>query len=165
MKNELQTLPPRTGTDFVDQPHAFDPVAQRQLFQGVVGKRLIAFIIDAIIIGILTLVAFLVVFVLGIVTLGLGWLLFGLVFPAVGLGYNAISIGGSKSATIGQRIMGLTVPMWFGGKVTPLIAAFHALLFWVSLTIFAPILLWCFFDARKRQLHDILAGVVVINRP
>ena len=25
MKNELQTLPPRTGTDFVDQPHAFDP--------------------------------------------------------------------------------------------------------------------------------------------
>ena len=165
MKDELQTLPPRASTDFVDLPHAFDPVAQRRLFQGVVGKRLIAFIIDAIMIGILTLVAFLVVFVLGIVTLGLGWLLFGLVFPAVGLGYNAITIGGSKSATIGQRIMGLTVPMWFGGKVTPLIAAFHALLFWVSLTIFAPILLWCFFDARKRQLHDILAGVVVINRP
>jgi uncharacterized RDD family membrane protein YckC len=123
------------------------------------------FIIDAIIIAILTAVAFLVVAVLGVLTLGLGWLLFGLVFPAVGLGYNAFTIGGSKSATFGQRIMGLTVPMWFGGKVTPLIAAFHALLFWVSLTVFAPILLWCFFDARKRQLHDILAGVVVINRP
>lgn len=165
MKNELQTLPPRTGPDFVDRPHAFDPVAQRQLFQGVIGKRFVAFLIDAVIITVLTVIAYFVVALLGIVTLGLAWLLFGLVFPVVGLGYNAFTIGGAKSATIGQRIMGLTVPMWFGGKVTPLIAAFHALLFWLSLTIFAPILLWCFFDARKRQLHDILAGVVVINRP
>jgi len=60
--------------------------------------------------------------------------------------------------------MGLEVRMWFGGKVTPIIAAFHALLFWLSLTIFFPILLWPLFDSRKRCLHDILAGVVVINR-
>ena len=165
MKNELQTLPPPTTTRFIDQPHACDPVAQRQLFQGVIGKRFMAFIIDAIVIAILTAIAFFVVAVLGGISHGLYWLLIGLVFPAVGLGYNAFTIGGSKSATIGQRMMGLTVPMWFGGKVTPLVAAFHALLFWVSLTVFAPILLWCFFDARKRQLHDILAGVVVINRP
>ena len=103
--------------------------------------------------------------VLGIVTLGLAWLLFGLVFPAVGLGYNALTIGGPNSATIGQRMMGLEVRMWFGGKVTPLIAAFHALLFWFSLVVFCPILLWAFFDPRKRTLHDILAGVVVVNRP
>src|SRR5262245_14705840 len=118
MKNELQTLPPRTGTDFVDRPHAFDPVAQRQLFQGVVGKRFVAFLIDAVIITVLTVIAYLIVALLGVVTLGLAWLLFGLVFPVVGLGYNAVTIGGSKSATIGQRIMGLTVSMWFGGKVT-----------------------------------------------
>jgi len=55
--------------------------------------------------------------------------------------------------------------MWFGGKVTPLVAAFHALLFWFSLVGVSPILLWAFFDPRKRCLHDILAGVVVINRP
>jgi uncharacterized RDD family membrane protein YckC len=60
--------------------------------------------------------------------------------------------------------MGLEIRMWFGGKVTPLIAAFHALLFWFSLVIFCPILLWAFFDQRKRCLHDILAGVVVLNR-
>ena len=102
--------------------------------------------------------------VLGVITLGLAWLLLGLVFPVVGLGYNALTIGGPNSATIGQRMMGLEVRMWFGGKVTPLIAAFHALLFWFSFVIFCPILLWCFFDQRKRCLHDILAGVVVINR-
>jgi len=158
------TLPPRDGTSFADQPHAYDPVKQPQPFNGVIGKRVIAFIVDAIIIAVLTVVAYVVVALLGIITLGLVWLLFGLVFPAVGLGYNAVTIGGANSATIGQRMMGLEVRMWFGGKVTPLIAAFHALLFWFSLVVFCPILLWAFFDPRKRCLHDILAGVVVINR-
>ncbi len=159
------TLPPRTGQNFADQPHAYDPVKDPQLFQAVIRKRSVAFIIDAIIIAVLWAIAIAVVAVLGVVTLGLAWLLFGLVFPAVGLGYNALTIGGPNSATIGQRMMGLEVRMWFGGKVTPLIAAFHALLFWFSLVVFCPILLWAFFDPRKRTLHDILAGVVVVNRP
>ena len=159
------TLPPRDSTSFADQPHAYDPVKEPRPFQSVIRKRVLAFIVDAIIITVLTAVAYVVVGLLGIVTLGLAWLLFGLVFPAVGLGYNALTIGGPNSATIGQRMMGLEVRMWFGGKVTPLIAAFHALMFWFSLVVFCPILLWAFFDPRKRCLHDILAGVVVINRP
>ncbi len=159
------TLPPRTGQNFADQPHAYDPVKEPAPFQAVIRKRCVAFIIDAIIIAVLWAIAIAVVAVLGIVTLGLAWLLFGLVFPAVGLGYNALTIGGPNSATIGQRMMGLEVRMWFGGKVSPLIAAFHALLFWFSLVVFCPILLWAFFDPRKRTLHDILAGVVVVNRP
>ncbi len=155
----------RAGGKFADQPHAYDPVAQPQLFAGLIRKRSVAFVVDAIIILVLTALAYVAVALLGIITLGLAWLLFGLVFPAVGLGYNAITIGGLNSATIGQRMMGLEVRMWYGGKVTPLIAAFHALLFWVSLVVFFPILLWALFDSRKRCLHDILAGVVVINRP
>jgi uncharacterized RDD family membrane protein YckC len=161
---DQRTLPPRTGPNFADQPHAYDPVTQSRLFDGVIRKRVVAFIVDTIIILVLTVVAYVVVGLLGVITLGLAWLLFGLVFPAVGLGYNALTIGGPNSATIGQRMMGLEVRMWFGGKVTPLIAAFHALLFWFSLVVFCPILLWAFFDPRKRCLHDILAGVVVINR-
>jgi uncharacterized RDD family membrane protein YckC len=145
-------------------PHAYDPVAQRRLFDGVLGKRFIAFLVDAVIVSLLVAVAAIVVLILGVLTLSLGWFLFPLVFPVVGLGYNAVTIGGPTSATIGQRLMGLEVPMWFGGKVTPIVAAFHALLFWLSLTIFCPILLWPLFDSRKRCLHDILAGFLVINR-
>jgi uncharacterized RDD family membrane protein YckC len=160
--SQQQTLPPRSG--YADMPHAYDPVAQRRLFDGVLGKRFIAFLVDAVIVSLLVAVAAIVVLILGVLTLSLGWILFPLVFPVVGLGYNAVTIGGPTSATIGQRLMGLKVPMWFGGKVTPIVAAFHALLFWLSLTIFCPILLWPLFDSRKRCLHDILAGVVVINR-
>jgi len=152
------------GTGFAGQPHAYNPVTQPELFEAVIRKRCVAFVIDAIIVLALTLIAAVAVLILGVLTLGLAWLLFGIVFPAVGLGYNALTIGGPNSATIGQRMMGLTVPMWTGGKVTPLIAAFHALLFWFSLVVFCPILLWAFFDQRKRCLHDILAGVLVINR-
>ncbi len=137
---------------------------QAALFDGVIGKRVVAFIIDAIIIGVLWAIAVLAVAVLGVLTLGLAWLLFGLIFPAVGLGYNALTIGGPNSATIGQRMMGLEWRTWYGGKVTPLIAAFHALLFWFSLVIFCPILLWALFDPQKRCLHDIFAGVVALNR-
>lgn len=161
---ENQPHSSETDTNFGTQPHAYNPVTEPQLFEAVIRKRCVAFIIDAIIIAALTAIAWAVIAVLGVVTLGLAWLLFGLVFPAIGLGYNALTIGGPNSATIGQRMMGLTVPMWFGGKVTPLIAAFHALLFWFSLVIFCPILLWALFDQRKRCLHDILAGVVVVNR-
>jgi uncharacterized RDD family membrane protein YckC len=165
--NEQKTFPPRMSGNFADQPHAFDPVTQPQLFDAVIRRRIVAFIVDAVIILVLTAIAALAVLVLGVITLGLGWLLFPIVFPLVGLGYNALTIGGPNSATVGQRMMGLEVRMWFGGKVTPLIAAFHALLFWVSLytlVLWLVNVLWAFFDERKRCLHDILAGVVVINR-
>ena len=162
--SEQRTIPPRSGHSFADRLLAYDPVTRPQLFEGVIGKRVIAFIVDAIVITVLTVAVYVAIAVLGIFTLGLAWLLFGLVFPAVGLGYNALTIGGPNSATIGQRMMGLEVPTWFGGKVSPLVAAFHALLFWFSFAIFCPILLWPLFDPQKRCLHDILAGVVVINR-
>jgi uncharacterized RDD family membrane protein YckC len=161
--SEQRTFPPRSDAEFAERP-AYDPVRQAALFDGVIFKRVVALVIDAVIIALLLLVTYLAVFVLGIVTLGLGWLMFGLIFPIVGLGYNAITIGGPNSATIGQRMMGLEWRTWYGGKVTPLIAAFHALLFWFSAGIFFPILLWALFDPQKRCLHDIFAGIVAINR-
>ena len=69
-----------------------------------------------------------------------------------------------RSLRFGQRMMGLEWRTWFGGKVSPLVAAFHALLFWFSFVVFFPILLWCLFDPQKRCLHDIFAGMVAINR-
>lgn len=163
---ELKTVS-RSGHHGDASGDYYDPVTQPRLFDRVIRKRILAFVVDAIIIISLTAVAFVSVAVLGVVTLGLAWFLFPLVFPVVALGYNAITIGGPKSATIGMRSMGLEVRLWNGGKVLPLIAAFHALLFWVSLyslVLWIPNFLWPLFDAPKRCLHDILAGVVVLNR-
>jgi uncharacterized RDD family membrane protein YckC len=44
------------------------------------------------------------------------------------------------------------------------LGAVHAVLFWVSVSALTPlILLVGFFNERRRLLHDILLGVVIIN--
>jgi uncharacterized RDD family membrane protein YckC len=158
--SQYGTTTGRVGTPF--NP-AFDVVSHPALFDGVIGRRVGAFIVDAIIIAVLTVIVWIALLVLGLLTFFLTWLLLGIAFPVVGLGYNALTVGGANQSTIGMRTMGIKVMMWHGGAVTPIIAAFHALLFWVSLTVFCPILLWALFDRQKRCLHDILAGVVLVR--
>src|SRR6187551_3221908 len=63
------------------KPHAYDPAAQPELFEGVLSRRIVAFIIDVIIISIPVALAFIFIAVFGIITFGLGWLLFWLVSP------------------------------------------------------------------------------------
>jgi uncharacterized RDD family membrane protein YckC len=44
------------------------------------------------------------------------------------------------------------------------LGAVHAVVFWISVSVLTPfILLVGFFNARRRLLHDILVGVVLIN--
>ena len=63
------------------QPHAFDPVTQPELFAGVLERRVMAFLIDVIVIAVpLALFAvFIVMF--GFMTLGLGFFLFFIYGP------------------------------------------------------------------------------------
>jgi uncharacterized RDD family membrane protein YckC len=58
--SDQQTLPP-PGRQFTDRPFAYDPVRQPELFDGVIFKRTTAFIIDAIIIALLTVAAYVAV--------------------------------------------------------------------------------------------------------
>ncbi|ODA68586.1 RDD family protein [Methyloligella halotolerans] len=155
--SDAQTTAREQGTPF--NP-AFDVVSHPNLFEGILRRRSVAFIIDAIIIAVLWTVLFVVSTIL---TLGIALFFVGVLFPIVGLGYNALTVGGPNQSTIGMRMMGVKIKMWHGGSVSPLIGAFHALLFWLSLTIFFPILLWPLIDRQKRCLHDIFAGVVAVR--
>jgi uncharacterized RDD family membrane protein YckC len=152
------------GFESSDKPHAYDAVRQREYFEGVVGRRIIAFTIDIAIILALTIGVYVLLLVAGIFTLGLTWLLFGVAFPAVALAYNAYTLSRPQSATIGMRFTDLQMRTWYGAPMYSLLAAFHALLYYFSVTIFTPfILLIAPFNGRKRCLHDFLAGTVVIN--
>lgn len=154
----------RYTRDPAQRPHAFDPVARPELFEGVLGRRIFAFLVDFAIICVLWVVACILLFFLGILTLGLAWLLYGAVFPIVALGYNAWTLSRPPSATIGMRLMGLEMRMWYGDRMSAIVAAFHALLYYFSVTILTPlILLVPLFNDRKRCLHDYLAGTVIIN--
>jgi uncharacterized RDD family membrane protein YckC len=149
------------------QPHAFDPYLQPDLFRGVLTRRAIAFLIDLIVLSIPIVLAVLFIAVFGLVTLGLGWALFWLVSPASiiwALVYYGASLGGPHSATIGMRVMDLEMRTWYGAPGYFLLGAMHAVLFWISVSVLSPfVLLIGFFNGRRRLLHDMVLGTVVIN--
>lgn len=142
----------------------FDPMVNPELFAGVRSRRIFAFCIDVIVIALLTFGAGVLVFFLGVFTLGLGFLLYGILPAAVALLYVAFTLGGPQASTLGMRAMGLEMRLWYGAKPYPLLAAVHVMLFWFSISLLTPlVLLVSLFSDRKRLLHDLILGVVVIN--
>lgn len=152
-----------TGSGTV-RADVFDPVARPELFEGLRWRRTMAFIVDVAMVGTLFMIAAFAVFFLGLLTLGLGWMLYIVLWQAVALLYTAFTLGGPASATPGMRMMGLEMRLWYGAKVYPLLAAVHVIAFWLSISFLTPlVLVVCLINERKRLLHDILLGTVVVN--
>lgn len=144
---------------------AFDPAARPELYYGVRTRRVFAFLVDASIVFLLMILASVVVAVLGLFTFGLGWLLFPLIWPFVAILYTMFTLGGPRSATPGMRFTGVEMRTWYGAPMYPVLALAHAIGFWLSVTFLTPfILLVSLFEPRKRLLHDILLGTIVIRR-
>jgi uncharacterized RDD family membrane protein YckC len=158
---------PRIGVSFEVKPHAYDPALNPELFEGVLARRCIAFLIDVSIIAIPVFLAVVFIFILGIVTLGLGWALYWLLSPATviwAIAYYGLTFGGPASATIGMRIMDIEMRTWYGAPAYFVLGAVHAIVYWLTVSFLTPfILLVAFFNERKRLLHDILVGTIVIN--
>lgn len=145
---------------------AFDPQARPELFEGIRSRRIFAFFIDFVAIAVLTFAAGIMVFFLGVLTLGLGFLIYAFLWQAVALLYTAFTLGGPNAATPGMRAMGLEMRLWYGAKPYALLAAMHAVCFWFSVTMLTPLVLAVsLFSDRKRLLHDIILGTVVMNSP
>jgi uncharacterized RDD family membrane protein YckC len=157
----------RNGGSANFQPHAFDPWTQPELFRGVLTRRFFAFLIDLLVLSIPVILAVIFIAVFGVITLGLGWALFWLVSPASviwALVYYGASLGGPHSATVGMRMMDLQMRTWYGAPSYFVLGAAHAVLFWVSVSVLSPlVLLVGLFNGRRRLLHDVVLGTVIIN--
>jgi uncharacterized RDD family membrane protein YckC len=159
----------RIGAPYDVKPHAYDPDQNPELFDGVPARRLVAFLIDLVVISIPLVLVAIFIFAVGIVTLGLGFALYGLM-PGISvlwaLFYYGSTLGSPSSATIGMRAMDIEMRTWYGDPAYFVLGAVHAIVFWVTVSALTPfILLICFFNARKRLLHDFLVGTVIINNP
>jgi uncharacterized RDD family membrane protein YckC len=159
--------PGRIGFDSGPRPHAYDPFVHPELFEGVLARLVIAFVIDVFIITIPVIFAGLFILLFGLVTLGLGWVLLWLLPTASviwALCYYGITLGGPASATIGMRAVDLEMRTWYGAPCYFLLGAVHAIAFWVSFSALTPlVLLLGLLNERRRLLHDLLLGTVVIN--
>jgi uncharacterized RDD family membrane protein YckC len=53
---------------------------------------------------------------------------------------------------------------WHGEPSYFVLGAMHAILFWISVSMFTPlIVVVSLFNNRRRMLHDMLLGTVIIN--
>lgn len=136
----------------------------RGLYEGVRTRRILAFLADYTLVLILSVPAAVVVFFLGIVTLGLGWMLYAILLPLIAIAYVGLTMGGRAQATPGMRMAGVRLERLDGGRVDPVLAVLHAVLFWASNAVLTPlVLLVGLFTPRKQLLQDLLLGTVVVR--
>lgn len=133
------------------------------LTEGVPLRRVWAWLVDFVLIAVLTGVLWVVLLAFGVLTFGLGLPLLG-ALPVVPLVYHVAFVAAS-GATPGQSFMGLVVRR-NEDLGSPDLA--RAALFAVGLYLtLAAGVIWlgvAFFTLRRRALHDIFAGVVVVRR-
>jgi uncharacterized RDD family membrane protein YckC len=159
--------PKRIGLSVDVKPHAYDPATQPELFEGVLARRVVAFCIDVLVIAVPLAFLAIFIFMFGLVTLGLGWFLFFFYGPIAiiwALIYYGLTFGSAASATIGMRVVDLEMRTWYGAPCYFVLGAVHAFGYWLSVTFLTPfILLVALFNERRRLLHDMLVGTIVIN--
>lgn len=133
-----------------------------RLYEGVRTRRVVAVMIDYLIVAALTIPVAILVFLLGILTLGLGWMLFSVLVPAVTAVYIWNTLGSKDQATTGMKVMGIRLDRLDGRPIDGMTAVVHTVLFWAGNVILTPlVLLVTLFSDRKRTLHDLLLGTVV----
>lgn len=128
------------------------------------GARLIAYIVDILIQGALSIVVFLVTLVATAVVLPL--FILGLV------GWFVITVAyfpyfwSKTGQTPGMRMMGIKVVRDAdGGPITQGQAILRLVGYWVAGFVFYLGYIWIFIDKRRRGWHDLIAGTVVIAAP
>lgn len=150
------------------QGAAPDPLDHPEYYEGIILRRIFAHILDLLIIVLLLGIIGVFFIALGFLTLGLLWIPFIALGPITTVGYDALQVGGRRSATLGMRAFGLAVRSWTGGRPQLFQALVRAMLFWGMSYMTATLLMWlvlgfALFNTRRRCLHDYLSGTVVIR--
>lgn len=161
-------MPVTAGYDFSPRayrdPRMPDPAAFPELYEGVLWRRVAAYVVDLVCIGALAIVVWCVFAVLWLLSFGLLgpvlWFLFGL----LPLAYHTLLLSGRRSATFGMRWFDLELRSVSGERPSFLQALMQTALFYITVAMTGSlILLFALFNRRHRTLHDVLAGTVMVR--
>lgn len=147
------------------RPTLPDPATAPELFEGVLTRRVFAFIIDLVIMGAMILAFSLVGLIAGFLTFGLAWMALFLVIPATIVLYYGATLGSSKRATIGMQMMDIVLTPTRGQPLDGWMAIIHAAVFWLTTWISWPVsLLFALFTPRRQMIHDLVVGTLMVRR-
>lgn len=131
---------------------------------GVLTSRSMAWLVDVVVVAILWCVFVAVLLVLGIFTFGLSWMLIAPLWPIIAVIYSGMTVSGPRRATIGMRMFGVELRQLDGGTAPFVVAAVHAVFFYVTISVLTPlVLLVGLFNRERRLVHDFLAGLVAVR--
>lgn len=140
------------------------PSSAPRLYGGLVLRRSLAYLVDVLVIAVVGLVLGLVLSLIGILSFGLLSPLAVVVMALWPLAYHSVFIA-TRGATPGMSLFGLELRDWGGGPVEPLQAVLLVLLFYVTVSLTAwLVLIVILLNERGRALHDILAGTLMVRR-
>lgn len=153
-------------------PEWNDPWGQPRYYMGITIRRIYAYCIDLVVVGLLIAMMWMAAIILGALTLGLLWPVMMLAMALAPLAYHTLTIAGPRAATLGMRAANIRV-MSVGanafddnGRPSLLQAAIQTACFYGSVALTGSlILLVALFNPRRRTVHDMLAGTVVVNDP
>lgn len=147
------------------RPYLPDPATAPELFEGLLTRRVMAYLIDLAIMGALVLAATIVGGILGFLTFGLAWAALVFVVPAVIVLYYAATLGSSRRATVGMQMMDIVLTPTRGQPLDGWLAIVHAGVFWLTFWICWPIsLLFALFTPRRQMIHDFVVGTLMVRR-
>lgn len=129
----------------------------------IVGKRLLAFVVDSILLGVAYTVLFGILAALG--DLGLAMLFGWFVAPVLGLAYFVV-FEGLYGYTPGKHVLGLVVVKSDGGNVTVGAAAIRNLLLIVDSLPFFYLLgiVLLFVTNENQRVGDLAADTIVVSQ-
>jgi uncharacterized RDD family membrane protein YckC len=139
-------------------------VTDEAFVSGVMSRRCLAWLLDALLIALLVGLLCVVLLVFGLLTFGLGFGAMAML-PAVPFLYHFVSLMRPSSATPGQAMMGLTVRRDEDlGPPTGLQALIFTVVFYLTPATSGLLLLVALFTVRHRTLHDLASDLVVVRR-
>ncbi|WP_297108208.1 RDD family protein [uncultured Devosia sp.] len=151
--------------NFASRPQLPDPATAPELFDGLLTRRAMAYLIDVMIMSVLVLVISLIGAILGFFTFGLAWVSLIFAVPAAIIIYYAATLGSARRATVGMQMMDIVLTPTRGQPLDGWMAILHALVFWITIWICWPVtLLFALFTPRRQMIHDLIMGTLMVRR-
>lgn len=145
-------------------PGAGDELRDPALFEGILSRRLLAYLIDVFFLVIIVVIGWVILGTLTVLSFGLLGPLSVAAMFLLPLAYHSYFIAKS-AATPGMKIMDVMVVTLDGRPPDAMTAILMTVFFFLSISVTVwLVLLVVLFTDRNRALHDILASTLMVRR-
>jgi uncharacterized RDD family membrane protein YckC len=147
------------------RPSLPDPATAPELFEGILTRRALAYLIDLALLIAICGVILLVGFIAGFFTFGVGWISLPIAIPVAVLGYYVLTLGSRMRATVGMQLMDIVLTPTRGAPLDGWKILIHPLVFWITVWVAWPIsLVVALLTPRREMVQDLIAGTLMVRR-